>query len=69
MSDALVHDRIQTSLTRLRLSRMGEILEQVIATAEERGASYRSFLDELLEEEVACKEQRRVETGRYRGST
>jgi len=62
MSNALAIDRIQSSLTRLRLPRMGEILERVIKTAEEQGKSYLSFLDELLEEEVACKEQRRVET-------
>ena len=30
MSDALVLDRIQTSLTRLRLPRMGEILEKMV---------------------------------------
>jgi len=62
MNNALVIDRIQTSLIRLRLSRMGEILERVIKTAEEQGKSYLSFLDALLEEEVACKEQRRIET-------
>jgi len=58
----LVLDRIQSSLTRLKLSRMGEILGQVVKTSEEQGKSYLSFLEELLEEEVACKEQRRVET-------
>ena len=58
----LVLDRIQSSLTRLKLSRMGEILEQTIKTSEQEGKSYLSFLEELLEEEVACKEQRRVET-------
>ena len=30
--------------------------------AQEKGKSYLSFLDELLEEEIACREQRRVET-------
>ena len=58
----LALDRIQSSLTRLKLSRMGEILGQVIKTSEQEGKSYLSFLEELLEEEVACKEQRRVET-------
>ena len=62
MSNALVIDRIQSSLTLLRLHRIGEILERVIETSEEQAKSYLSFLDELLEEEVACKEQRRVET-------
>lgn len=58
----LALDRIQSSLSRLKLSRMGEILGQVIKTSEEEGKSYLSFLEELLEEEVVCKEQRRVET-------
>jgi len=58
----LALDRIQSSLSRLKLSRMGEILAQTIKTSEEEGKSYHSFLEELLEEEVACKEQRRVET-------
>jgi len=34
MNNAVVIDRIQTSLIRLRLSRMGEILERMIQTAE-----------------------------------
>jgi DNA replication protein DnaC len=62
MSDTLVLDRIQTSLIRLKLPRMGDILERVMKTSEEKGRSYLAFLDELLEEEVACREQRRVET-------
>lgn len=62
MSETLVLDRIQTSLTRLRLPRMGEILESVMQTSQEKQKSYLSFLDDLLEEEIACREQRRVET-------
>jgi len=62
MSNALGLDRIQNSLARLRLPRMGEILESVMQAAQEKGESYLSFLDELLEEEIACREQRRVET-------
>lgn len=49
MSDALVLDRIQTSLTRLRLPRMGEILEKMVQAAEQGSKSYLSFLDDLLE--------------------
>ena len=62
MSDALVLERIQSSLVRLRLPKIGQILETVIKTAQEQGKSYLTFLDELLEEEIASKEQRRVET-------
>jgi len=62
MSHALVLDRIESNLTRLRLPRIREILEQVLKVAEKQDKSHLSFLDELLEEEVAHKEQRRIET-------
>lgn len=62
MKDALVMDRIESNLLRLKLSRIYEILGNLAKTAEEQGKSYLSFLDELLEEEVVAKEQRRIET-------
>ncbi len=62
MSESLVLDRIQSNLTRLRLPRIGEILSETAAAFERKRSSYLSFLDALLEEEVAQKEQRRVET-------
>jgi DNA replication protein DnaC len=62
MSDTLVMDRIESNLTRLKLPRIYEVLGGLAKTAEEQGKSYLSFLDELLEEEVAAKEQRRIET-------
>ena len=62
MSNTLVMDRIESNLTRLRLPRVKEILDRVIISAEEHSKSYLSFLDDLLEEEVATKEQRRIET-------
>lgn len=61
MSDTLVLERIESNLSRLRLPRIKEILQGVIKKAEEQGKSYLSFLDDLLEEEVAQKEQRRIE--------
>jgi len=61
MSNTLVLDRIESNLTRLRLPRIREILEPVLKTAEKQDKSHLSFLDELLEEEVAAKEQRRIE--------
>ena len=61
MSEVMVLERIESNLTRLRLSRIREILGSVMKTAEVQGKSYLSFLDDLLEEEVARKEQRRVE--------
>lgn len=62
MSETLVMDRIESNLNRLKLSRIYEVLGSLAKTAEEQGKSYLSFLDELLEEEVAAKEQRRIET-------
>ena len=62
MSDVLILDRIQTSLLRLRLPRMGEILESVLQAAQAEGKSYLCFLEALLEEEVDRREQSRVET-------
>jgi len=61
MSESLVLDRIYESLSRLRLPRMAETLEQMLEAAEKNAKSYLSFLDELLQEEVSQKEQRRVE--------
>lgn len=58
----LALDRIRSNLSRLKLSRIDEILEQTIKISEKEGKSYLSFFDELLEEEVIHKEQRRVET-------
>ena len=62
MTDTLVVDRIESNLTRLRLAKIKEILEAVLNASEKKDASYLNFLDELLEEEVAAKEQRRIET-------
>jgi len=62
MSNTLVLDRIESNLTRLRLPKIREILESVLNTAEKQDKSHLGFLDELLEEEVAAKEQRRIET-------
>ena len=62
MSETLVMERIEANLSRLRMPRVREILLSYLKTAEEQEKSYLSFLDELLEEEVAQKEQRRVET-------
>ena len=62
MSDSLVMDRIESNLVRLKLSRIYEILGSLAKTAEEQSKNYLTFMDELLEEEVAAKEQRRIET-------
>lgn len=62
MSDILIIERIEANLERLRLPRIKAILSEALENAETASQSHLSFLDELLEEEVAQKDQRRVET-------
>jgi DNA replication protein DnaC len=60
--EQLTYERLQDNLNRLKLTRAAEILDNIVAHAEEQGGSYLSFLDHLLEEEVAAKEKRRMAT-------
>jgi DNA replication protein DnaC len=62
MSETLVMERLQSNLSRLRLHRVSTLLPEMVIAAQEQNMSYLSFLDELLEEEVAQKEQRRIDT-------
>lgn len=62
MAESLILERVESNLTRLRLSRSIEVLGELLQTAQTQSKSYLAFLDELLEEEVSRKEQRRVET-------
>lgn len=62
MAETLVMERLQSNLSRLRLQRIGAVLPDLAAAAQQQSKSYLDFLDELFEEEVAHKEQRRVET-------
>ena len=65
--DQLVSERLRDNLSRLKLIRAPEVLETVVTTAEQEQSSYLTFLDHLLEEEVAAKEQRRIQTAMKRG--
>ena len=60
--EQLTSDRLQDNLLRLKLSRAAEVLNTVAEQAKENKSSYFSFLDHLLEEEVAAKEKRRIQT-------
>ena len=60
--EQLTSERLQDNLLRLKLSRAAEVLDTVAEQAKENKSSYFSFLDHLLEEEVAAKEKRRIET-------
>ena len=60
--DQLITDRLRENLTRLNLNRACEVLQPIAEQAEADKRSYLSFLDQLLEEEVAVKEKRRFQT-------
>lgn len=60
--DQLITDRLQDNLKRLKLTQAAEMLDAVVEKAEADKDSYLAFLDQLLEEEVAAKEKRRVQT-------
>jgi len=58
----LISDRLQDNLSRLKLTRAAEILQTIADQAETDKSSYLAFLDHLLEEEVAAKDKRRIQT-------
>ncbi len=62
MPDELIADRLATNLKRLRLPRMQAVLLDVVQAAQTQSHSYLQVLDTLIEEEVSCKEQRRLDT-------
>ena len=62
MPDELLLDRLTTNLTRVRLPHLRDRLAETVARAEQEGYSYLQLLDILFEEEVAEKEQRRMES-------
>ena len=59
--EQLTYERLKENLTRLKLTRMHEVLDTVVSLAEADKMSYLSFLDRLFEEEVAAKERRRID--------
>lgn len=58
----LIMERIAENLGRLKLPKMAERLPDLSEEARSKDLSYLAFLDRLLEEEVAAKEERRVKT-------
>jgi DNA replication protein DnaC len=60
--EELITDRLRENLSRLKLSQAAEVLDTVVRQAEGEKSSYLAFLDHLLEEEVAAKEKRRIQT-------
>lgn len=55
-------ERVQNNLRRLKLGHMELSFLDKLKQHEENGATFMQFFDDLLEDEVAFKEQRRIET-------
>jgi len=62
MAEQLILERLSENLARLRLPRIKETLSEMVKAAENESWSYLTLLDRLMEEEVARKEQRRIES-------
>ncbi len=62
MSD-LVHARVVERLKRLRLGHVAERLDAMLSAASKSEPTYLAFLDEILDEEVASKQRKRVQMG------
>lgn len=60
--EQLIEERLQENLSRLKLTRTAEMLDSIVEQARDNKSSYLSFLDHLLEEEVAAREGRRIQT-------
>ena len=60
--EQLITERLQDNLARLKFTRASEVLDTLVHQAEANKSSYLTFLDHLLEEEVAAKEKRRIHT-------
>jgi DNA replication protein DnaC len=59
---ALIQERVREHLDRLRLVRIKEIFPAVLEQAQADNRTYLDVLDQLLSEEVAVKEDRRLKT-------
>jgi len=55
-------ERVQSNLRRLNLGHIEQSLMEKLKTHEDDGTTFIQLFDELLEEEVGFKEQRRIET-------
>ncbi len=54
------YDRLVTQLDRLGLWRVKDTLPEALKSAEDSELGYAAFLDQLLEEEIAAREERRI---------
>ena len=60
--EQLTYERLKDNLIRLKMAHSAEILDTVLARAEEEKMSYLALLDRIMEEEVSAREGRRIVT-------
>jgi len=58
----MIKERITENLQRLKLPRIQELYPVLVKKAEDTKMTYTAFIDQLLNEEVATKEDRRLKT-------
>ena len=58
----MIKERIAENLQRLKLTRIQELYPVLVKKAEDTKMTYTAFMDHLLNEEVATKEDRRLKT-------
>src|SRR2546426_6047677 len=63
MSAELVHARVVDHLKRLRLGTLADRLDATLGEAARVQPTYIDFLDQLLRDEMAAKQRRRIEMG------
>src|SRR5437667_11497679 len=63
MSAELVHARVVDHLKRLRLGTLADRLDATLGEAGRVQPTYIDFLDQLLRDEMAAKQRRRIEMG------
>lgn len=58
----MIKERVNEHLQRLKLTRIHDVFDEMVKQAENSKLSYMAFIDQLLTEEVATKEDRRLKT-------
>jgi DNA replication protein DnaC len=60
--ETMTLERVQSNLKRLKLTHIEDLLLEKLRRHEDDGGTFMQLFDELLEDEVCFKEQRRIET-------
>jgi len=59
---SIAYERLKQNLAQLKLNRILEVLDSHNRLAQERGLSYTEYLDGLMAEEIACRDDKGIRT-------